>query len=110
MIFILTYHFYLFTSVKPHTRKNVKFSDSELNNCEKSPVYLRKKMQKSFKGNSRMVKRIRNLESEDLGLIPSSVILLLCDLDNPFVNAIFSSVNENHLFSYLLERVNVRLN
>lgn len=67
-------------------------------------------MQKNFKDNSRMVKRILKLESEDLGLILSSVILLLRDLDNPFVNAIFSSVNENHLFFYLLERVNVRLN
>lgn len=54
-----------------------------------------------------MVKIILSLESEELGLIPSSVILLLCNLDKPFVNAIFSSINENHLFSFLFERVNV---
>lgn len=54
-----------------------------------------------------MVKIILSLESEELGLIPSSVILLLWNLDKPFVNAIFSSINENHLFSFLLERVNV---
>lgn len=52
------------------------FSDSELNNCEKSPVYLRGKNAKKIKGNSRMVKSILNLESEDLVLIPSSVIFV----------------------------------
>lgn len=60
--------------------------------CERSPVYLRKKIQKSFKGNPRMVKRALNLEPGGLVLLLALSFYIFVTLVNLFADAILTSI------------------
>lgn len=113
LFLLILYWFTIFTYSPLLNYMPEKMSNSLILNqitVRNHPCIWGKKSKSVLRAILRMVKRILNLESEDLGLTPSSVILLLCDLDKLLVNALFLSINENHPCSIYLKELMLELN